>query len=133
MTAGVIPPSQVTASHVVCPQCGFKRRSGKLSCCSSGGAWYKNCADRVDSNFDHTWIEGIEACKHVASSQIKQRYDEINLNATETQIASNRQTTNFLAGLESNVSDTGISIDLEAIATFASFSLILINPFTIRE
>ena len=45
-----------------CPKCGVKK-FGKLSCCASGGAWYKNCGDTGDANFDHTWIEGILACK----------------------------------------------------------------------
>ena len=46
-----------------CPRCVAKK-SGKLSCCTPGGAWFKNCGDPGDPNFDHTWGEGIQACKN---------------------------------------------------------------------
>ena len=39
------------------------KKSGKLSCCTRGGAWYGNCGDPGDSRFDHTWFEGILSCK----------------------------------------------------------------------
>ena len=133
--AGVIPPSKVTTSHVVCPQCAVKKKSGKLSCCSSGGAWFNKCADEVDSNFDHTWNEGVQACKHVASSQIKLKYDAIitqNLNATQEQIMSNQQTTNsHLRAFEDSASDadTSNSKSLGGITTFTTLFLIMMHPF----
>ena len=46
-----------------CPKCSIIKRTGTLSCCPQGGAWFKKCGDFGDSNFDHTWVEGIEACK----------------------------------------------------------------------
>ena len=55
-------------SMTVCPKCGSVKKSGKLSCCARGGAWFKNCGDGGDSNFDHTWVEGIEACKGMFSA-----------------------------------------------------------------
>ena len=46
-----------------CVECGTTKKSGKLSCCARGGSWFKNCGDGGDSKFDHTWAEGIQACK----------------------------------------------------------------------
>ena len=55
-----------TTAHTdrhVCRKCGITNKSGKLSCCARGGAWFKKCGDAGDSNFDHTWLEGVLACK----------------------------------------------------------------------
>ena len=46
-----------------CPQCGILGKTGKISCCALGGAWFKKCGNPGDSTFDHTWSEGIEACQ----------------------------------------------------------------------
>ena len=47
----------------VCSKCGTVKKSGKLSCCARGGAWFQKCGDAAGRNVDHTWAEGIEACK----------------------------------------------------------------------
>ena len=47
----------------VCPQCGTVGKSGKPSCCGHGGSWFNNCGGTGNSNFGHTWHEGIRACK----------------------------------------------------------------------
>ena len=49
----------------LCPKCGAIKKSGERerSCCARGGAWFKNCGDVGDTKFDHTWAEGIQACK----------------------------------------------------------------------
>ena len=52
-----------TTSSSSCPKCGTNRQSGTRSCCAPGGAWVGNCGDPGDSNFEHTWFEGNEACK----------------------------------------------------------------------
>ena len=52
-----------TATTIKCAQCGVSKHSGKVSCCAKGGAWFQKCGDPGDSNFDHTWSEGIRACK----------------------------------------------------------------------
>lgn len=44
----------------VCPKCGLNKKTGKLSCCTKGGAWYKNCGNGPDA--EHSWEEGIMAC-----------------------------------------------------------------------
>jgi len=49
-----------------CSSCAPLKKSGKLSCCARGGAWFKNCGNTGDSAFDHTWVEGIHACKKSA-------------------------------------------------------------------
>merc|ERR1711874_274790 len=46
-----------------CSKCGKIKKTGKLSCCFSGGAWFKNCGDAGDTKFDHTWTDGVKACK----------------------------------------------------------------------
>ena len=51
-----------------CPKCGISKKSDKYSCCARGGAWFQNCGDAGDNKFDHTWVEGIQACKDYESS-----------------------------------------------------------------
>ena len=51
-----------SSSSITCPKCGVAKRTGKSSCCARGGAWFKNCGDRGDPNFDYTWYEGIQSC-----------------------------------------------------------------------
>ena len=86
-----------------CPKCGTLNKSGKLSCCARGGAWFKNCGDVGDIKFDHTWVEGIQACKSFGSSiavtsplHVEVRHVEIvgsTVNAAPSQIdATGRQT-----------------------------------------
>ena len=47
----------------VCRICGRSKNSGKSSCCARGGAWFKKCGDMDDTQFEHTWAEGVQACK----------------------------------------------------------------------
>ena len=51
-----------------CPTCAKMKKSGKLSCCARGGAWFKNCGDTNEKDFDHTWAQGIQACNGFARS-----------------------------------------------------------------
>ena len=51
-----------------CSKCGTTKKSDRHSCCAPGGAWFKNCGDAGDKTFDHTWAEGIHACKDYGSS-----------------------------------------------------------------
>ena len=46
-----------------CSKCATFKKSGKRSCCAPGGAWSGTCGSPGDSKFDHTWGEGVEACK----------------------------------------------------------------------
>ena len=51
-----------------CIKCGTADKSGVLSCCAHGGAWFENCGDAGNADFDHTWTEGIQACEGVVAS-----------------------------------------------------------------
>ena len=53
----------VSSSGSGCAKCGITKKFDKRSCCARGGAWFKKCGDRGDTQFDHTWAEGIQACK----------------------------------------------------------------------
>ena len=59
------PP--VTNPSSTCPKCGVTK-SGKRSCCSRGGTWYRNCGDVGNSKFEHTWSEGIQVCEGFVAS-----------------------------------------------------------------
>ena len=51
------------AATSLCPKCQPVAKTGILSCCARGGSWFHMCGDPGDPNVDHTWNEGIEACK----------------------------------------------------------------------
>ena len=62
----MVPPLAMLVSRTdtaVCPKCVKINKSGKRSCCARGGAWFKTCGDVIDTQFRHTWAEGIQACK----------------------------------------------------------------------
>ena len=59
--------TSVITSRNGCSKCGNIKKSGKLSCCARGGAWYKNCGDEGDAKFGHTWAQGIHACEGTLS------------------------------------------------------------------
>ena len=67
-------PTTITASVPLaitsgeCPRCSRSKKSGKRSCCARGGAWFKSCGDTGDMSFDHSWAEGIQACKGFVTS-----------------------------------------------------------------
>ena len=69
--------SVTTAAAIgsVCHKCGTIEKSGKHSCCGRGGSWYKNCGAAGSANSDHTWHEGIRACK--ARLQYKTVIDQL--------------------------------------------------------
>ena len=65
----------------VCSKCATIKKSGKLSCCANGGAWFKNCGDPGHPDFDHTWFEGIQVCKDSnskAQSQVMSGHEQEN-------------------------------------------------------
>ena len=59
----------MTITVFVCPRCGTIGKSDKMSCCGRGGSWFKNCGGAGNTKLQHTWHEGIQACK--ARSQSK--------------------------------------------------------------
>ena len=50
------------SSGKTCVKCGTSK-VGTRSCCARDGTWFKKCGDAGDTTFDHTWAEGIQACK----------------------------------------------------------------------
>ena len=61
-----ISASSITSTidgTIMCPRCGTFRKSGRVSCCAPGGAWFKNCGGLRNKNIDHRWSEGVKACK----------------------------------------------------------------------
>ena len=52
-----------TSMSMICPECGTMGNSGKASCCGRGGSWFGKCGSVGNANLDHTWDEGIRACK----------------------------------------------------------------------
>ena len=86
-----MPTAAATATTVatigaVCSKCGAMKKSGKSSCCGRGGSWFKTCGSAGNSNFDHTWYEGIQACKGRAQSNraIGQQLNAAQQNNTNT-------------------------------------------------
>ena len=67
LTSVCISTPAVTATRIAleCPKCAVIKKSGELSCCAPGGAWFKNCGTSGNSNTEHTWVEGVQACKGV--------------------------------------------------------------------
>ena len=53
----------IDLANMMCPNCGMFKKSGRASCCAPGGTWYKNCGGTGENKFDHSWFEGVEACK----------------------------------------------------------------------
>ena len=39
------------------------KKSGKPSCCADGGSWFGKCGATGNTKLQHTWHEGIHACK----------------------------------------------------------------------
>ena len=52
-----------TISSSLCLACGTIKKSGTLSCCARGGSWFGNCGATGNAKLQHTWYEGIQACK----------------------------------------------------------------------
>ena len=62
-SVGTAAITSAVAHTMGCPKCGTFAKSGRVSCCAPGGAWYKNCGGTGNRNVDHTWFEGVEVCK----------------------------------------------------------------------
>ena len=78
-----------TVASKECPKCGTIKKSGKLSCCGRGGTWFRKCGAVGDTNFDNTWVEGINACDSFANPYLTQalaraRHDRTTSQSTST-------------------------------------------------
>ena len=54
----------------VCHTCGVVKKSDKRSCCARGGSWYGKCGGAGNKNREHTWYEGLQACKALQSQAV---------------------------------------------------------------
>ena len=54
-----------------CPKCGVNKK-GQPNCCARGGAWFGKCGLEGDTNFDHTWDEGLKVCEHEILSGVSE-------------------------------------------------------------
>ena len=54
----------------VCHTCGVVKKSDKRSCCARGGSWYGKCGGAGNTNREHTWYEGLQACKALQSQAV---------------------------------------------------------------
>ena len=59
-----------TTSSSICRKCGTTRKSGKSSCCGRGGSWHTSCGSAYNTRLQHTWYEGLHACKAWTRSRI---------------------------------------------------------------
>ena len=71
------PPLKLVATTTiispVCTKCGSIKKSGKVSCCARGGSWFRNCGGSGNAKLQHTWYEGIQACKTQSKTAIDQQ------------------------------------------------------------
>ena len=132
-------PTRMSTSRAStgCAKCGTVKRSGKFSCCSRGGAWFKNCGNIGDARFNHTWTEGIQVCRDFKRSipnalsipDMPNNVGVINnaTNGTHTPYYSNQgHTNNNPPGSMSNtLTDTKGSVDVAGIAVCVCILFIL--------
>merc|ERR1711937_642825 len=45
--------TSTTTNMITCPKCGTFKKSGRVSCCAPGGAWYRNCGGASNRNVAH--------------------------------------------------------------------------------
>ena len=62
--------SIASTNEMVCAKCSTFGKSGRVSCCAPGGAWFKNCGGDGNRNADHRWSEGVEACKCKSKAEV---------------------------------------------------------------
>ena len=62
-TISSLTTAGVASSTIQCQNCGTFKKSGRVSCCATGGTWYKKCGDAGNRSAGHSWLEGVEACK----------------------------------------------------------------------
>ena len=62
-TPSTLAVASTIAHAMKCSKCGTFKKSGRVSCCAPGGAWYKNCGGSSNKNAVRTWFEGVNGCK----------------------------------------------------------------------
>ena len=54
--------STIGKDKLACLKCGRFEKTGQVSCCAPGGAWYNKCGGAGSRTLEHRWIEGVQAC-----------------------------------------------------------------------
>lgn len=57
------PAATTTPIGSTCSACGIIQKSGRSSCCGSGGSWFGNCGGGDRTKLEHTWSDGIRVCR----------------------------------------------------------------------
>ena len=78
-----------------CPVCGTMSTSGTRSCCAPGGAWFQKCGYADDPDFEHTWTEGIQACKQVTSLLLDKAQSQLVARTTRQPSSPRRDIVNY--------------------------------------
>ena len=68
------PSTSTPPASEVCPKCGTMQPHGKVSCCGVGGTWFNKCGRIDDPNFEHTYADGLTACKGTLVADRTLRY-----------------------------------------------------------
>ena len=123
ITTATTTTSASAVSTKVCPKCGSTRTSGKLSCCARGGAWFKNCGDGDDPKFDHTWVQGIQACQtFVNSNAVKlpslAMFHQERTNAKPQNTLQQEQNDIYSTGSDVLTTDSQDCVELSAVAAW---------------
>jgi len=127
-----MPPDTTAASG--CPKCGTNK-AGKLSCCSRGGSWFGKCGDAGDSNFDHTWVEGVRSCsitRPVDAEQQKAKHPEMVQDTILYKRTTTRQTETGY-GFDAGMMIHANSGSWGNLASFVEFILFCYSVFIIRH
>lgn len=68
ITCTLVPATKTGSPQ--CSKCGIIRKSGKKSCCARGGSWFQICGTADSTKVEHTWVEGVQACKARVQSEV---------------------------------------------------------------
>ena len=104
-------PAVTTRIASGCPKCGIMKKSGRNSCCGRGGSWFNNCGGAGNANFDHTWFEGLQACRAWPQSKIE----------TSQQVVAAQQKSDVYSN------DVGVAVSRAVDASSYTFSSMSIN------
>ena len=110
-----------TSISSVCLACGTIKKSGKLSCCARGGSWFGDCAATVIADWfiaevQHTWYEGIQACKgRQRNKVIRKQRNDIQENSNNTSSGAGN-VTNAKTVILGTFADANASVNAPAIS-----------------
>ena len=128
--------SPFVASSNECVKCGSALKSGTLNCCARGGAWFKNCGDVGETQFEHTWVEGIQACKEVETSlsvQSPLRFNVDERNTNQLRNTSQHQENIFCADCRSGAGVVNSEVDIGVADVAVRISVLLIVSSSLVE